>query len=920
MRAGDNASAPAHAGPSDPRTRPVPSSTTYAHNMMVASDSPLDGPRHRQSQLFHPHSSFGLGGQCRHEGCSALLQHGPFCTQHAQSELQKPRQVHPQPPAGRLDNASRMSPLSRNIPIAPYQHSPITNGMHNPARPHAALSPGPPVSQGKKILSDKMVARKSVTTFPFTAGRLEAHSTMVDARNGIDARPTKRQRTSEDDVWMDAVPFMQSPQSALQGLVRSVPDARFPARSFRDKTQIPASPREAVMRPPMGAGNGLAAPPGRRMQDSGVPERQRGMTDSPTLSHSTLAGRTSGLASSSSDSRPSSAPLSADSRPTAFHNGSYQFNHDVPQQQGRLEEARTRSPEPSQNRSAVALLADFRGGKFTPAEMKEMMRAAQMRRTPGVDKTVVFTIGQPLLNAPKPSHEEAAAPRPVPVWRPPMPPMSSPHNVYGPRGGTRTSGSRQSAIVQSHSQPAQQFNAPTELNHSNGTAAPSPNRLPRVASVAGQRPTPPTGAIGDLTSNSTARPEQRVLVQKQPPVDRDMPSKGGNHDEGARASVCQQDDSTTSQSWSPITRARSPTTLLLRKGNSAQARRRRERQLEAAQRAEDALRYATNQIIVTSPPAASRDDAPFFNGVTNGVHEERPPPETSSLSLPSTIATKAIGHLPEPEKRRLELVERHDATKLDAFIYGELNMSCRPTSRLFHVSPEEHPTPKTKPAQHFAYIDPRIHWSRPRSNGWYAETQAQIRTRGNGKQSLGKAAARQVKRKREYAAKTARIEPPERVADDSLWMAALKELDEMANRHRAEEKAKSSEVGRSDSDRARTEKAANGPNPMLNGEEPITRRSVRHNTRQLDIVAASPARSEAAAAARPTPTRRILRTKTANRPAATVEDADGSESSENDEDSTYGEGSGHRLRRRGADGDDHRMDMDTSPTRTRSGR
>lgn len=926
MRAGDNASAPAHAGPSDSRARPIPSSTTYAHNMMVASDSPLDGPRHRQSPLFHPHSSFGLSGQCRHEGCSARLQHGPFCTQHAQSESLKPRQMHPQEPAGRLDNVSRMSPLSRNIPIAPYQHPPITNGMHNSGRPHAALSPGPPVSQGKKMLPDKMVARKSATTFPFSAGRPGTHSTTVDVRNGVDMQPTKRQRTSEDDAWIDAVPFVQSPQSALQGHVRGAQDARFPARSFRDKTQIPASPREAVMRPSMGGGKGLAAPPGWRMQDSGVPERQRGMTDSPTLSHSTPAGRTSGLASTSSDSRPSSAPLSADSRATAFHNGSYQFNHDVPSQQGRLEEARARSPEPSQTRSAVALLAKYKENKLTPAELKEMMRTAQMRQAPRVETTVAFTSGQPLSNAPKPSHEEAAAPRPVPVWRPSMPPMSSPQNVYGLRGATRTSDSRQPAIRQLHSQPAQQPNAPMELSHPNGAGVHSPNRLPRAASVARQRPTLPAGAIGEMTSKGAVRPEQRVLVQKRSPIDGVMPPQNGKHEEGARASARQQDDSATSQSWSPIGGTRSPTALL-RTGNSAQARRRRERQLEAAQRAEDALRYATDQIIVASPPAVSTDNAPFLNGVTNGLHEEQPPLEPSSVSPPPVTATKVMGCLPEPEKRRLELVENHDAAQMDAFIYGELNVACRPTSRLFHVSPEEHPALETKPAQNFAYIDPRIHWSRPRSNGWYNATQAQIRARGNGKRSLGKAAARQAKRKREYAAtrgigaaKTAQIELPERVADDPLWMAALKELDEMANRHHAEEKGKPSEAGRSDSDAARAEKAANGPNPMPNGEEPVTRRRVRHNTRQHDVVAASPARTEAAAISKPTPTRRILRTKTASRPTATVEDADGSESSENDEDSTYGEGSGHRLRRRGANGDDHRMDMDNTPTRTRSGR
>ncbi|KXJ87701.1 hypothetical protein Micbo1qcDRAFT_167260 [Microdochium bolleyi] len=779
-----------------------------------------------------------------------------------------------------------------------------------------------------------MVARKSATTMPFSVGRLATFNTLNDVQNGPDSRPFKRQRMSEDETWIDAGPLMHSSQTAIHDPVRGVQNGTFSSRSFRDKTQIPASPREAVMRPPLGASAGVATPPLWRMQDSNAPERQRGMTDSPTMAHGTLAGRTSGLASTSNNSRPSSAPLSADARAAASHNGFYQFDRHVPPQQGRAEDARTRSPEPAQTPSAVALLAKFKDNTLTPAEMKEVMRTAQMRQLPRAENSTTISIegdhsaggrivnGQVQPHSPKPSHEEAAASRPMPVWRPQIPPMSSSKNgLYGP---VRSTGSKQNTTNQSQSQPAMVPPGPVDtvgpLSHSNGTDARSPDRSPHQTLTTGQRPTARTDVI-DLTENATICSTQRAPRRPETSVETALPSRNGNHDDLAHASECKQNDSTSSQSRSPIRRTRSPNALSLGRGNSAQDRRRRERQLEAAKRAEDALRYATDQIIVASPLHNSMGGPPLSNGVAHGAYENLLPPE------PSRSTSRNLDDLPEPERRRLELVESHDATQMDAFIYGELNAPCRPTSRLFHILPEEHPILETKPARYFAHIDPRIHWSRPRSNGWYDAAQAQIRSRGNKKKSLGKVAARQALRKRQEAsarrvgaATMVQIAPPERVAEDPVWMKALKELDDMAATYHAEQKAKASEKGPVENGVARTDKPVDVP--MVNGDEPATRRSGRgQNTGQHETAAASPARSERVAVTKPTPTRRILRTKTASRPAATVEDADESESSDNDEDSTYGEGSGHRLRRRAANGaDDHRMNVDTTPTRTRSGR
>ncbi|KAI0836672.1 hypothetical protein F5Y06DRAFT_100611 [Hypoxylon sp. FL0890] len=140
----------------------------------------------------------------------------------------------------------------------------------------------------------------------------------------------------------------------------------------------------------------------------------------------------------------------------------------------------------------------------------------------------------------------------------------------------------------------------------------------------------------------------------------------------------------------------------------------------------------------------------------------------------------------ELEKKRQALISNHDPGKFDSYIYGENNEPFRPGSALFGLPPKFQPLRPTLPAPHFAYIDPRIHWTFPRSEKWHHQKQKEIRERGNRKRNFGQAAARAARRKRERG--NTRVELPERVKNNPKWMAALDELDGMAEQYHAEKR------------------------------------------------------------------------------------------------------------------------------------
>ncbi|XXH04182.1 hypothetical protein Hte_010595 [Hypoxylon texense] len=142
------------------------------------------------------------------------------------------------------------------------------------------------------------------------------------------------------------------------------------------------------------------------------------------------------------------------------------------------------------------------------------------------------------------------------------------------------------------------------------------------------------------------------------------------------------------------------------------------------------------------------------------------------------------------EERRQVLISRHNPVKFDAFIYGKLNEPNRPGSALFDVPEYEQPPRPTRPATHFAHIDPRVHWTHPRSKTWYQEKQDEIRQRGTRKSNFGRATASAARRRQKEEKDNVGVDLPERVKRDPAWLAAIDELDEMADRYHAREREK----------------------------------------------------------------------------------------------------------------------------------
>ncbi|KAI2606440.1 uncharacterized protein GGS25DRAFT_501285 [Hypoxylon fragiforme] len=155
----------------------------------------------------------------------------------------------------------------------------------------------------------------------------------------------------------------------------------------------------------------------------------------------------------------------------------------------------------------------------------------------------------------------------------------------------------------------------------------------------------------------------------------------------------------------------------------------------------------------------------------------------------STVASMVRGrswkHL-SPEERRQIWVAKHDPEKFDSYIYGKLNEPNQPGSALFGLPEWQQPPRKTRPATHFAYMDPRVQWTQPRPKKWYQNKQEDIRRRGTRKSNFGKAAARVAQRKlEEEDGYPPKVELPERVKNNPAWLAALDELDEMAQKYDA---------------------------------------------------------------------------------------------------------------------------------------
>ncbi|KAI0595448.1 hypothetical protein F4775DRAFT_595233 [Biscogniauxia sp. FL1348] len=191
----------------------------------------------------------------------------------------------------------------------------------------------------------------------------------------------------------------------------------------------------------------------------------------------------------------------------------------------------------------------------------------------------------------------------------------------------------------------------------------------------------------------------------------------------------------------------------------------------------------------------------------NGIHKEHHPRPHTPLNCSATSSgpTRAPHPLSKllprekpgwkrltPEERRQARIAHHDPVQFDSYIYSELNRPNRPGDPLFYMPEYARPSQPTRPATHFDYIDPRVHWNRPRSEQWLRNKRDEIATRGTRKavSNFGRAAAHMARRKEANANANVRVAVPERVYRNPQWMAAVNVLDEMAAEHHKRERQK----------------------------------------------------------------------------------------------------------------------------------
>ncbi|KAI8959651.1 hypothetical protein F5Y11DRAFT_297733 [Daldinia sp. FL1419] len=190
------------------------------------------------------------------------------------------------------------------------------------------------------------------------------------------------------------------------------------------------------------------------------------------------------------------------------------------------------------------------------------------------------------------------------------------------------------------------------------------------------------------------------------------------------------------------------------------------------------------RVAETRSPEKRHQAAPRPTHFISNRHVARKPvkkPVNESAPAP-IIQDQRWRHL-NPEERRQVWISKHDPDKFDSYIYGKLNEANRPGSALFGLPEYRQPPRPTRPATHFGHIDPRVHWTRPRSKEWYHQKQNEIRERGTRKSNYGQAAARAARRRREEADDPPRIDIPDRVRNNPTWLSALDELDAMADQY-----------------------------------------------------------------------------------------------------------------------------------------
>ncbi|KAI1097901.1 hypothetical protein F4804DRAFT_146494 [Jackrogersella minutella] len=204
---------------------------------------------------------------------------------------------------------------------------------------------------------------------------------------------------------------------------------------------------------------------------------------------------------------------------------------------------------------------------------------------------------------------------------------------------------------------------------------------------------------------------------------------------------------------------------------------------QASKSQNDSVQYdQAVQNTVQPPITISRGNIENQNEVENSASQPADQPTMVSMLLDQSLKYSNL------EERRQTLISKHDPVKFDSYIYGKNNEPFRPGSALFGLPPWSQPPRPTLQATHFAHIDPRVHWTHPRSESWRREKQKEIRERGTKKMNFGRAVARVAKQKQDEGDYI--VDFPDRVTNNPQWLAALDELDEMAHVYHTQRREK----------------------------------------------------------------------------------------------------------------------------------
>ncbi|KAH8753335.1 hypothetical protein F5883DRAFT_575298 [Diaporthe sp. PMI_573] len=203
--------------------------------------------------------------------------------------------------------------------------------------------------------------------------------------------------------------------------------------------------------------------------------------------------------------------------------------------------------------------------------------------------------------------------------------------------------------------------------------------------------------------------------------------------------------------------------------------------------AADNTQPAVNQMTSQKVPASS-GKSPCIDSTE--THQPSPSVlqrnfHSSPVGLPSDISKigglQPVSRTPPLEKQRQRLVENHDVSALDRFIYGQETASQPP---LGVVVPASRQLRKRENVL-YARISPRIHWTRHHSREWYQKKEEEIEARGRRKANFGKAARRMRERRLNEHPEAWEESLPERVRNDKAWLSMMRDHHRRANHGRS---------------------------------------------------------------------------------------------------------------------------------------